>query len=86
MERISLSDGAVVAELQKWLQLQLYGNAKDQGLYYRIAHNISNWDQYQQMAGHIAAFEIVLAQIAHIANSQGTGLEETVVFSRSGLN
>jgi len=43
-------------------------------------------DQYHQLAGHIKAFEVVLKQMERIASGQGTGLEEKVVFSRSGLN
>jgi len=86
VERISLSDGAVVAELQRWLRKQLDGDKDEPGLYYLIAHSVSTMDQYHQLAGHIKAFEVVLKQMERIASGQGTGLEEKVVFSRSGLN
>jgi hypothetical protein len=83
---IQVTDGAIVMELQRWLRLQLQGDPEgERGLYYLIAHSVSTWDQYQQLAGHIRAFETVLNQIEHIASSHGTGLEEKVVF-RSGMN
>ena len=86
MENIQLSDAAVISELQQWLRKQLFGNEKENGLYYQIAHNVANMEVYQSLAGRLVAFEVVLAKIESIANSHGTGLEEKVVFSRSGLN
>ena len=87
MERIQITDGAVVSELCRQLRRQLDGDPnKEPGLYYVIAHGVANWDSYLLLAGQIRALEAVLKQIEIIANSQGAGLEEKVVFSRSGLN
>ncbi len=86
MESIQASDAAVLAELQRWIRKELHGDEKDRGLYYLIAHNVPNMEVYQQLSGRIVTFEVVLAKISLIANSHGVGLEEKVIFSRSGLN
>lgn len=87
MDRISLSDAAVTAELLRSIRKELEGDGdKQYGLYYLIAHVIPNWDAYLVMKGKIEALEYVLNQYQHIVNSHGVGLEEKVVFSRSGLN
>lgn len=86
MERITITDGALTVELQHWLQLRLYGDTKEVGLYSMIAHGLPTWDGYQRAVGTVQAYESVLQKMNDIAHQRGSDLEERVVISRPGLN
>jgi len=81
-ERITITDGALTVELQRWLQVTLYGNDKVPGLYSHVAHGVQSWDAYQNMIGQIRAYEAVLQRMNEIANQQGSSLEEKVILSK----
>ncbi len=87
MESIQASDAAVLGELQRIIQKELHGDGvKDRGLHWLIMHGVNTWDAYLQMKGRIEALEFVQAQIVLVSHSLGGGLEEKVIFSRSGMN
>ena len=88
MERITITDGAITVELQRWLKFILVGDEKEHGLYYRLAQGQPSLAAYERIVGTIQAYETVLRQMGVIANAHGSDMEEKVVFSArpGGLN
>lgn len=84
-ERITITDGSLSIELERWLIAMLQGNEKDTGLYHVISHGVTNWDMYNQMRGMIMAYEAALGMMGKIAKQRGDAVEEQVII-RSGLN
>jgi hypothetical protein len=85
-ERITITDGSLSLELERWLLGMLQGSEKDLGLYHTISHGVNNWDTYNNMVGMVRAYESVLQMMGNIAKQRGSAMEEQVILSRPGLN
>lgn len=86
VERITITDGSLSTELERWLIAMLQGSEKEVGLYHTIAHGVPNWDNYNKLVGAVSAYESVLRMMNQIARQRGTDVEEQVIITRPGLN
>lgn len=85
-ERITITDGSLSVELDRWLMAVLQGDAKGHGLYHTISHSVPTWDTYNITKGMILAYESVREKMNLIARERGDAVEEQVVITRAGLN
>jgi hypothetical protein len=90
VERITITDAALVGELERQIRHALHGGKKgekdERGLYEVVGLGVQTWDFYNRTVGQIQALESVLKMIEEIAKSRGEILGEQVVFTKPGLN
>ena len=86
VDRITITDGSLSVELERWLLSRLQGDSKETGLYHVISHGVPNWDTYNILIGQVRAYESVLHMMGQIARQRGSDVEEQVILTRPGLN